>query len=162
MAGTSRTTIRDVAKAAGVSPTTVSHALNGRGQVDVRTRERVIEVARALEYRPNRHAQRLRTGGGHTIVLVSSMPFAIAAGASRLGFLMEIAAVAAAAALSRGLALVLAPPVDGDRVPLDVLEIDGALVVEPAAHDPQVDQLRRRGVPIVSIGRQPQGRPALP
>src|SRR5690348_9509447 len=106
MVESSRSTIHDVARAAGVSPTTVSHALNGRGQVDARTRERVIQAARELRYRPNRHAQHLRTGGGHTIVLVSSMPFAIAAGASRLGFLMEIAAVAAAAALSRGLALV--------------------------------------------------------
>jgi hypothetical protein len=40
-----RPKIVDVAKAAGVSPTTVSHALNHRGQVDPRTREKVIEVA---------------------------------------------------------------------------------------------------------------------
>jgi hypothetical protein len=57
-----RPKIVDVAKAAGVSPTTVSHALNRRGQVDPRTRERVIEVARRLGYRPHMGAQRLRTG----------------------------------------------------------------------------------------------------
>jgi Bacterial regulatory proteins, lacI family len=45
----------DVANAAGVSPTTVSHALNRRGQVDPRTRARVIEAARRLGYRPNQH-----------------------------------------------------------------------------------------------------------
>ena len=43
-----RPKIVDVAKAAGVSPTTVSHALNHRGQVDPRTREKVIEVARRM------------------------------------------------------------------------------------------------------------------
>lgn len=104
---TERPTIVDVAREAGVSVTTVSHALNGRGFVDPDTRERVKHTARKLGYRPNLHAQRLRTGGAHTVVLLSSMPFGVAAGPSRLGFLMEIAAVAAAAALTRGLAMIL-------------------------------------------------------
>src|SRR2546430_17015759 len=99
-----RPTIMDVAREAGVSMTTVSHALNGRGFVDPATRERVKETARKLGYRPNLHAQKLRGGGAHTIVLLSSMPFGVAAGPSRLGFLMEVAAGAAAAALSRGVA----------------------------------------------------------
>ncbi|MEK0100694.1 LacI family DNA-binding transcriptional regulator, partial [Streptomyces sp. A475] len=38
-------TIADVARVAGVSRTTVSHALNGLGKVDPRTRERVRQVA---------------------------------------------------------------------------------------------------------------------
>jgi len=157
-----RVTISDVAQAAGVSRTTVSHALSGRGQVEVRTRERVLNVARELRYRPNRHAQRLRTGEAHMIVLLSSMPFAVAGGSSRLGFLMEIAAVAAGPALASGLALVLAPPVEGGDLPLDSLDVDGALVVEPSARDVHVDLMRKRGVPVVSIGRQPGTRSPVP
>jgi DNA-binding LacI/PurR family transcriptional regulator len=149
-----RITIADVARAAGVSPTTVSHALNGRGQVDARTRQRVTQVAADLGYRPNRHAQRLRTGEAHMIVLLSSMPFAVAGGPSRLGFLMEIAAVAAAAALERGLAMVLAPPLENGLAPLDLMDVDGALVIEPSADDPHLAALRQRGLPVVSIGRQ--------
>ncbi|MBS0453589.1 MAG: LacI family DNA-binding transcriptional regulator [Proteobacteria bacterium] len=157
-----RVTIADVARAAGVSPTTVSHALNGRGQVDARTRERVAQAAAALGYRPNRHAQRLRTGEAHMIVLLSSMPFAVAGGPSRLGFLMEIAAVAAAAALERGLAMVLAPPLETGHAPLDLLDVDGALVIEPSADDPNLDALRLRGLPVVSIGRQGGARDPAP
>lgn len=149
-----RITIADVARAAAVSPTTVSHALNGRGQVDARTRERVAQAAAALGYRPNRHAQRLRTGGANMIVLLSSMPFSVAGGPSRLGFLMEIAAVAAAAALERGLAMVLAPPLETGSTPLDLMDVDGALVIEPSADDPNLAALRQRGLPVVSIGRQ--------
>lgn len=157
-----RVTISDVARAAGVSATTVSHALNGRGQVDQRTRERVLKAAAALRYRPNRHAQRLRTGEAHMIVLLSSMPFAVAAGPSRLGFLMEIASVAAVAALSKGLALVLAPPMESGHLPLDSLDVDGALIVEPTAHDANIEYMNRRGLAVVSIGRQPQVSNPIP
>jgi DNA-binding LacI/PurR family transcriptional regulator len=149
-----RVTISDVAVAAGVSPTTVSHALNDRGQVDPRTRERVKQVARKLGYRPNRHAQRLRTGEAHMIALISSMPFGVAGGPSRLGFLMEIAAVAASAALTRGLALVLVPPVESGNLRLDTLEVDAALLVEPSAKDASIEHFRRRGLPVVTIGKQ--------
>lgn len=157
-----RVNISDVAREAGVSPTTVSHALNGRGQVDLRTRKRVETAAAKLGYRPNRHAQRLRTGEAHMIALLSSMPFAIAGGPSRLGFLMEIAAVAATAALTRGLALVLAPPMENGAVPLELLDVDGALVVEPSARDPNIEVLQQRGLPVVAIGRQPGSGDTVP
>ncbi|CAJ0822024.1 LacI family DNA-binding transcriptional regulator [Ralstonia flaminis] len=156
-----RPTIADVARAAGVSPTTVSHALNDKGYVDVHTRERVKETARALGYRPSIRAQRLRTGEARSIALISSMPYEVAGGASRLGFLMEVAAVAAASALTRGLALVLVPPVMGSRLPLEQLDIDGAIVLEPTADDANVAHLLERGLPVVCLGRQP-GNDAVP
>jgi DNA-binding LacI/PurR family transcriptional regulator len=157
-----RVNIKDVAREAGVSPTTVSHALNSRGQVDVDTRMRVEKAALKLGYRPNRHAQRLRTGEAHMIVLLSSMPFAVAGGPSRLGFMMEIAAVAAAAALDRKLALVLAPPMENGKVPLELLEVDGALVIEPSAGDANLDYLKRRGLPVVTIGKPSGMRDMVP
>jgi len=157
-----RVNIKDVAREAGVSPTTVSHALNGRGQVDAETRLRVEKAALKLGYRPNRHAQRLRTGEAHMIVLLSSMPFAVAGGPSRLGFMMEIAAVAAAAALDRSLALVLAPPMERGKVPLELLEVDGALVIEPSAGDANLDYLKRRGLPVVTIGKPYGPRELVP
>ncbi|MCO5399685.1 LacI family DNA-binding transcriptional regulator [Ralstonia soli] len=156
-----RPTIADVARAAGVSPTTVSHALNGKGYVDTHTRERVKEAARALGYRPSIRAQRLRTGEARSIALISSMPYEVAGGASRLGFLMEVAAVAAGSALTRGLALVLVPPMMSGRLPLEQLDIDGAIVIEPTAGDPNVEHLQERGLPVVCLGRQP-GNDAVP
>jgi DNA-binding LacI/PurR family transcriptional regulator len=156
-----RANIKDVAREAGVSPTTVSHALNARGQVDAETRARVEQAALKLGYRPNRNAQRLRTGEAHMIVLMSSMPFAVAGGPSRLGFMMEVAAVAAAAALDRSLALVLAPPMETGRVPMELLDVDGALVIEPSAADPNMEYLLRRGLPVVAIGKPAEG-PAMP
>ena len=103
-------TISDLARAAGVSPTTVSHAFSGRRHVDPETRERIQALAREIGYHPNALAQRLRSGRSGTIALGSSMPFAIAAGPSRLGFLMEIAASATMSAFARDIALCLIPP----------------------------------------------------
>ena len=150
-----------MAKAAGVSPTTVSHALNHRGQVDPRTREKVIEVARRMGYRPHIGAQRLRTGAGRPIGLISSMPFAIAGGPSRLGFFMEVASSAAETALTSGYALVLVPPLEA-LPSLDDLDIAGAVVVEPQRDDEVTRRLAERGVPVVTIGEQPGPGPRVP
>ncbi|MGW2485809.1 substrate-binding domain-containing protein [Streptomyces sp. NPDC001606] len=150
--GARRPTIADVAAAAAVSRTTVSHALNGIGKVDPRTRERVRRIAAELGYRPNLRAQRLRRGEARAIALASSMPFAVAGGPSRLGFYMEVAAAAAERALMHEYALVLIPPVQSGSA-LYTVDIDGAIVVEPEADDPAVAQLRERGLPYVTLGR---------
>jgi len=156
-----RPKIVDVARAAGVSPTTVSHALNGRGQVDPRTRQRVVDAAHALGYRPHLGAQRLRTGASRQIALVSSMPFSIAGGPSHLGFFMEVASSAAEFALTRGYALVLVPPLEA-LPSLDGIDMGGAVVVEPARDDKVIEQLRERNVPVVSIGAQPGAEDDVP
>ena len=146
-----RVTIADVAREAGLSPTTVSHSLNGIGQVDPRTRQHVKDIAERLKYRPSVRAQRLRTGRSHAIALLSSMPSAVSAGASQLGFFTELAVGSARTALLRGYVLLLAPPVDQCN-PLALMDIDGAILLEPAPRDPIAQELDERGVPYVTIG----------
>jgi LacI family purine nucleotide synthesis repressor len=56
--------IKDVAHAAGISPTTVSLILNNRAsekRISSQTVERVLKVTQELGYRPNINARRLRT-----------------------------------------------------------------------------------------------------
>jgi LacI family transcriptional regulator len=65
--------IRDVAKLAGVSVTTVSHVLNDTPQMRVapETRARVREAAETLGYGPNRAARALRTNRSGLLGLLS-------------------------------------------------------------------------------------------
>ncbi|NSY40921.1 LacI family DNA-binding transcriptional regulator [Leisingera sp. ANG59] len=153
-------TISDLAQAAGVSKTTVSHAFSGRRHVDPETRERIEKIAQEIGYRPNRAAQHLRTGRTGMIALASSMPFSVAAGPSRLGFLMEIAATAAVASLTRNMALCLIPPFQSGAQ-LDAITPDGVILVEPFQDDPLVQHFTGLGVPVVSVGRVP-GREDIP
>jgi len=65
-----RPTIKDIARLAGVTPATVSMALNGNGRISTRTRERVLEIARNLDYRPNPLARGLVARRTHLIGVV--------------------------------------------------------------------------------------------
>jgi LacI family transcriptional regulator len=65
-------TIRDVAKKAGVSVTTVSRALNGYSDVNEKTRERIKAIAKELKYSPNLLARSLVMKKTKTIGLLVS------------------------------------------------------------------------------------------
>lgn len=64
-------TIRDIARAAGVSVATASKGLNGKGRMRPETRQRIIDAARQLDFRPNRNASSLTTGRTYTVGLLT-------------------------------------------------------------------------------------------
>jgi LacI family transcriptional regulator len=65
-----RVTIAEVAEAAQVSKTTVSHVLSGNRPVATPTRTRVEEAVRELGYRPDGLARSLRTRKTQTVALL--------------------------------------------------------------------------------------------
>ena len=64
-----RTTIKDIAQAAGVTPTTVSLALNNRSGVSEKTRQNIRHIAKALNYEPDFTARSLRSKRSYTLGL---------------------------------------------------------------------------------------------
>ena len=145
--------IKQVAEAAGVSVTTVSHALNGKGRLNEETRQRVREVAQRLGYRPNALARSL--AGGHTGLI----GLAIAASAdgrfafADFAYYAQMMSAAGSAALDRGYALVLAA--GAEERPWRSLRLDGAFVVDPSPDDPLCREFRAQGIPLVTNGREP-------
>jgi LacI family transcriptional regulator len=67
---TVKVTLKDVARAAGVSLATASYALNGKPEVGEGTRAHVAEIARKLGYQANLAARSMKTGRSGVIGLV--------------------------------------------------------------------------------------------
>jgi len=61
--------LTEFARAIGVSPTTVSYVLSGRGRISQKTREMVLRRMGELGYVPNLNAQRLASGRSRTILI---------------------------------------------------------------------------------------------
>jgi DNA-binding LacI/PurR family transcriptional regulator len=145
--------IKEVAIEAGVSITTVSHALNGKGRLSDETRLRVQEAAARLGYRPNLVARNLagkRTGLiGLSVSQTPGGQFTIA----DFAYYSQLMNAASIAAVDRGFALVLASGIP--KSAWANLALDGLIVVDPIRNDPVCAEFRRREVPIVTTGRVP-------
>lgn len=64
------TTIKDIAKLAGVSSATVSRILNGKGEASEETIQRVNKIAEELNYTPNSLAKALSKGKTNVLALL--------------------------------------------------------------------------------------------
>ncbi|NUP31122.1 MAG: LacI family DNA-binding transcriptional regulator [Streptomycetaceae bacterium] len=149
-----RPTSTDVARAAGVSQTTVSFVLNNRpGQsIPEETRQRVLEAARRLDYRLNASARSLAAGRSD-IVLLAVPDLPIGSGITR--FIEGLAAALA----EHGLTLVTHLEGAHGRALPDVCASVGASAVigfGPFAPD-VAEALRRAGAhAVVPSGRTEQ------
>lgn len=149
-------TIFGVAQEAGVSITTVSHVFSGKRHVSRETKERVLEVADRLGYRPRASARALATGRSMTIALQYSMP-----GAALLmnPLLAEILPAMSEIALRSGYSFIFVPPDPPSEVFVTPLlserRIDAAILLFPLASDRFVRAVLDAGLPVITLGRIP-------
>jgi DNA-binding LacI/PurR family transcriptional regulator len=148
-----RVNIKDVARLAGVSPTTVSHALGGQRPVSAATRRRVEDAVRELGYRPHPGARSLKASGTGVIALCAlnatgDLPHA------NLEYYFRLMHSVAEVAHAQGYALVVVPSADS-HLYWERLLVDGAVISDPAEADPNLAFLRAQGLPFVTIGRPP-------
>lgn len=146
-----RATIHDVAKLAGVSRQTVSRAVNDKGEIDPATKERVLEAARLLDYRPSRFARGMVQKGAVTAGLV--IPDLMNP------FFPEVAAGVLEAAEQRGWQVVMWDSrIDEarERDALDVLSHQADAIVGYFKSPDDVLARHLGGVPLVLLERGPQ------
>lgn len=141
-----RPSIRDVAREAGVSHTTVSMILNGKKVGSTETRERVLEVSKRLDYQPDRLfrkavTERRRQSGAsdeggvlhRTLGLVLNTPY-YRGTQRRDGYYSGIMLGVCEAAEAAGWSLMISPqPQEPDGLPEMVLDekVDGVIVGGP-------------------------------
>ena len=143
--------IRDVAAWAGVSVGTVSNVLNRPHLVAPTTRARVQEAIATLGFVRNESARHLRAGRSRTIGLVVldvSNPF-----------FTDVARGVEDAATAAGLAVILCnsdEKAERERSYLDLLEehrVQGILITPVTGVSERLQQLQRRGPPVVLLDR---------
>ncbi|MEY4870932.1 MAG: hypothetical protein RLZZ563_262 [Pseudomonadota bacterium] len=147
--------LKELATKLGLSPTTVSRALNGYPEVNEATRERVMAAAKRHNYRPNTRAIRLATGRalavGHVIPIATRheivnpifADFIAGAGEvySRNGYDMILSVV---------------PDENEDATYRDLQSrgtVDGVILHAPRMNDPRITLLHEIGIPVVVHGR---------
>lgn len=147
--------MEDVARLAGVSTATVSRTLRGLPNVSDETRDRVLHAAASLSYVVSPIASRLASGRTHTVGVI--VPYAAR------WFFGQIVAGAESVLREHDLDLLLYNLGDVaarqrffGQLPLR-RRVDAVLVVAMQFSDPEIDDLRSLGVPIVAIGHDVPG-----
>ncbi|MBH0117188.1 LacI family DNA-binding transcriptional regulator [Salinibacterium sp. NG253] len=149
-----RATIHDVAKRAGVSITTVSHALNGKGVIADATRKRVVETAADLGYSPDAIARGLRSRRlGILGLVIRPLDTLGSYQPEGVDYFLRFAGAAAVEALDRGYGLALMRDPTVGNAPGIALAADGFIISDPVASDPVIELLTRNGIAVVAVGR---------
>lgn len=144
-----QTTIDDVAREAGVSSATVSNAILGRGRMSEKTRARVLQVARELDYSVNQSARALRTSRAGSIGLY------IPQNKLSLAYYMDFCFGVVDTAADRRVAVTLVP--SGVRDVALRAQVDGFVLIDPPAGDTVAEAILSGPLPVVSGDGVPAG-----
>jgi LacI family transcriptional regulator len=147
------TTIRDVARQASVSVSTVSRALNGRDDVSRDVRARVLAAARELNYTANQHARALKGATAKTLGVVLSDTSAFSFNARLMSGIYD-------AATPRGYSVIVcdsrwSPDVEREahRMLLEK-RVDGVLLNSVNGGGEPLRALSAAGIPFVLLNRR--------
>lgn len=143
-------TIHDVARAAGVSISTVSYALSGKRSIAETTRRRVADAAVSLGYQPHAGARML--AGTRTQIFALTAPLRHDTYApAHMAFVLAVAT----AARRHDYDILLLTEDEAtkglSRVASSRL-VDGVIVLDVSVHDERVALVRELGVPTVLVG----------
>jgi DNA-binding LacI/PurR family transcriptional regulator len=158
-AGSGPVTLAMVARQAGVSPQTVSNALNSPELLRQDTLQRVRQAIAAMGYRPHRAAQTLRTRSSRLIGY--GMPTPPGGSAPVMDHFLHALSQTADVSGHR-IVLFAEPPgpglLEAYQELLDTHSLDGFVLSGTGHGDPRQAWLARTGIPFVGFGRIWSGR----
>jgi len=146
-----RVNIQEVAKLAGVSPSTVSRALNNHPGISEKTRQKIIEVAKKLNYKPNYRGQILTTKSTKNIgLLITDITNP---------FFPELVRGAEERASEAGYTILLGNTSESEEKETNYLDffsrgpVDGVIISASRISNEHIINLAEEGLPIVVINR---------
>ncbi|WP_063794000.1 LacI family DNA-binding transcriptional regulator [Streptomyces graminilatus] len=142
--------ITDVARHAGVSPSTVSYALSGKRPISEETRRRVERSIHELGYRPHAGARALASSRSNVLALVIPLRTGI-----DVPVAMRFAVSVVTAARRHDHDVLLLTQEEGEaglRRVADTALVDALIVMDVQLHDPRLPLLRALDLPSVLIG----------
>lgn len=148
-AGNRRVTAQDVAVAAGVSRTAVSFAFNRPGRIAEPTRQRILEAAEAMGYRPDTLGRMLssRTTSSLGVLLPQTIP-EVMENPYYAQFIMGVGQVCD----REGMTLLLVPPLRNSMLKaIPYAAVDGFIVCGLEVDRGEVAELERRAIPFVLV-----------
>lgn len=145
--------IGDIARELGISKTTVSRAISGKGRVSPATRAQVLEFIKEHNYRLNVVAKGLAENKTYNIALVVPKSFATL----DLPFLRKSMNAVCEVAAEHDYDVLLSINEMGEYLPLqrilDNRKADGVILARTMSDDPMLELLVERQVPFVAMGR---------
>ncbi|WP_350350769.1 LacI family DNA-binding transcriptional regulator [Microbacterium sp. A8/3-1] len=154
----SRTTIADVAREAGVTKATVSHALSGNRPISDETRAKVLAAAAKLDWVPSQSARALATRRANAIAVVLARdPEVIANDSFFPAFIAGVESVLAES--ETALLLQVVPDRDAEERAYRTLShgrADGALLLDLRTDDWRIPLLDELNLPTVLVGAYEQ------
>src|SRR5215467_11657813 len=147
-------TMRDVAKMVGVSQATVSYVLNAKrdARVSPETRQRVLDAAAALQYRPNAIARAMASGKTRTIGVYQ--PHVIESALSGM-WSVQVTRGIGEALTQRNHHLLLYGYRESDDPSVSSFtdgKVDGLIILAPHEEDELPVILAKMGFPMVVVG----------
>lgn len=155
-------TMQHIADMLKISKSTVSRALSGDRRVKPETRDKVLRLARELNYHPNPLASGLARRKSNIIGVIT--PFAPRSLSDP--FYLEFVGGIGDYAMTRGYSLLLSPTYgrsagqDAGSTHVEMTEVhrvDGLILTEPRVDDERIEYLKANGVPFVFLGMPPRG-----
>jgi DNA-binding LacI/PurR family transcriptional regulator len=143
-------TIDDVAKLAGVSKGTVSNVFSKKRPISQAVSERVLAVAKQLNYEPNHVARSLATR--KTMIVGLRMP--VSRNTTLSGFETQMIDGVIRECAKHGYRVLLDTlPEQEDVTTFSSDPVDGVIMLNPKEKDSRIERYMRMGLPLVLIGR---------
>ena len=145
-------TIADVADALGVSRTTVSRAISGKGRIGKETRDRVMEYIQEHDYKPNVIAKGLAQSKTYNLCVVMPGDYDVVDLTFFQHCLSGIQEIAGAMEYDILLSICKNNDISSlDRI-ISNRKVDGVILMRTFVEDPQIEYLQAKQIPFVTIG----------